>query len=80
MPMNEERTALGRCRAEHNRRAWDARVRSRQRFTKPAADEDVSALTQLDTSWLGSVAGKRVLCLAGGGGKQSAIYAAAVPR
>ena len=47
-------------------------------FTKPAADEDVSALTQLDTSWLGKCRRQtRVLCLAGGGGRQSAIYAAA---
>ncbi len=75
--MSQDETRWGAAAREHNRRAWNARVRSRQRFTKPAADEDISALTQLDTSWLGSVAGLRVLCLAGGGGRQSAIYAAA---
>lgn len=63
---------------EHNRRAWDARVRKRQRFTKPAADEELAnAEEQIDTAWLGNVAGKRLLCLASGGGRQSALYAAA---
>lgn len=65
---------------EHNRRAWDAMVEQRQRFTKPAKDADVErsqACTAADP-WLDrGVAGRRVLCLAAGGGRQSAIYAAA---
>jgi SAM-dependent methyltransferase len=65
---------------EQNRRAWDALVRKKQCFTTPAPDEDLR--DPLGTSdalgWLGgSVAGKRLLCLASGGGRQSAIYAAA---
>ena len=65
---------------EHNRRAWDSLVQQRQRFTRPARDDDfANPLTAVDASrWLGSsIAGKRVLCLAAGGGRQSALYAAA---
>jgi ubiquinone/menaquinone biosynthesis C-methylase UbiE len=65
---------------EHNRRAWDALVRQEQRFTRPARDEDFrDPLAAVDANgWLGpSISGKRVLCLAAGGGRQSALYAAA---
>jgi SAM-dependent methyltransferase len=65
---------------DHNRKAWDARVRNAQRFTQPARDEDFrDPLAAVDGArWLGdSIAGLRVLCLAGGGGRQSALYAAA---
>lgn len=65
---------------EHNRRAWDALVQERQRFTRPARDDDfANPLAAVDASgWLGSsIAGQRVLCLAAGGGRQSALYAAA---
>jgi SAM-dependent methyltransferase len=65
---------------EHNRRAWDARVAARGRFTKPAGDEDFfDPLRNVDgAGWLGeSIAGKRLLCLGAGGGKHSVIYAAA---
>jgi SAM-dependent methyltransferase len=68
---------------EHNARAWDALVRNRQRFTRPARDEDfANPLAAVDPSgWLGpSIAGKHVLCLAAGGGRQSALYAAAGAR
>lgn len=64
----------------HNRRAWDALVRERQRHTKPARDADFAdALAAINADrWLGAgIAGKRVLCLAAGGGRQSALYAAA---
>ncbi|HTU24798.1 MAG TPA: class I SAM-dependent methyltransferase [Pirellulales bacterium] len=65
---------------DHNRQAWDARVRGRQVFTRPARDADFAQpLAVVDRhGWLGpSIAGKRVLCLAAGGGSQSALYAAA---
>jgi SAM-dependent methyltransferase len=65
---------------DHNRKAWDARVRAAARFTQPAGDDDFrNPLATLDgAGWLGpSIAGKRVLCLAAGGGRQSALYAAA---
>lgn len=64
----------------HNRRAWDRLVRQRQRFTRPAPDEDfASPLAVVDgVGWLGGdIRGKRLLCLAAGGGKHSALYAAA---
>lgn len=65
---------------EHNRRAWDGLVRENQRFTVPARDEDfVDPLLHLDQlGWLGgNVRGKRLLCLAAGGGKHGPLYAAA---
>jgi SAM-dependent methyltransferase len=65
---------------DHNRKAWDARVRASARFTQPVNDEDFrNPLAAVDSiGWLGgSIAGRRVLCLASGGGRQSALYAAA---
>ena len=64
---------------EHNRRAWDAMVRQKQRFARPARDKDFdTTLAELDPcGWLGDVRGRRVLCLAAGGGRQGPIYAAA---
>ncbi len=65
---------------DQNRRAWDALVREQQRHTKPARDQDfANPLAAINgDGWLGlSIAGKRVLCLAAGGGRQSALYAAA---
>ncbi|MEO1527054.1 MAG: class I SAM-dependent methyltransferase [Planctomycetota bacterium] len=47
---------------------------------RPATDEELSRpLSVIDQAgWLGdSIAGKRVLCLAAGGGRQSSLYAAA---
>jgi SAM-dependent methyltransferase len=64
----------------HNRRAWNAMVERRQRFTKPARDRDVAQWQAVGdaNSWLpGSLHGLRLLCLGGGGGSQSAVYAAA---
>lgn len=54
-------------------------VAGKKRFTKPAKDDDLNQ--PLDTvdaiGWLGGdISGKKVLCLAAGGGRQSAIYAA----
>ncbi len=65
---------------QHNRRAWDEMVGHRQRFTRPAPDEDfANPLAVVDgVGWLGGdIHGKRLLCLAAGGGKHSALYAAA---
>ena len=65
---------------EHNRRAWDARVRGGGRFTRPASDEDFrNPLPVIDgLGWLGGdLRGKRTLLLGSGGGRQSALYAAA---
>lgn len=65
---------------DHNRRVWDEMVRDRQRFTRPARDEDfANPLKTIDgLGWLGgSIHGQRVLCLAAGGGKHGPLYAAA---
>ncbi len=64
---------------EQNRQAWDQMVRRGQRFARPAADDDFrDAIKQLDESgWLEHLAGKRLLCLAAGGGRQGPLYAAA---
>jgi SAM-dependent methyltransferase len=64
---------------EVNREAWDALVAEGQRHTKPVTPEALAdPLKTLDpVGWFGPVAGKRVLCLAAGGGYQSALFAAA---
>ena len=64
----------------HNRRAWDERVREGDCFTRPAKDQDfVDPLKTVDgLGWLGGdIRGKRLLCLAAGGGKHGPLYAAA---
>ncbi|MBI2946196.1 MAG: class I SAM-dependent methyltransferase [Verrucomicrobia bacterium] len=63
----------------HNRRAWDARVEREDAYTATATDQQFqNPLAVIDQcGWLGDVSGKRVLCLAAGGGKQSVLYAAA---
>ena len=65
---------------EHNRRAWDARVRAGQAFTAPAQDKEFAdPLRVVDgPGWLGGdIRGRNVLCLAAGGGRQAPLYAAA---
>lgn len=66
--------------ARENARAWDRLAARRQAFTRPARDEQFAdPLAELDgRGWLGGdVRGKRVLCLGSGGGRQSALFAAA---
>jgi SAM-dependent methyltransferase len=65
---------------EHNRRVWDGRVRHRLAHTRPASERDFeNPLSIVDArGWMGdSVRGQRILCLAAGGGLQSALLAAA---
>lgn len=62
------------------REAWDRMARKQDRFARPARDQDfVDPLKTVDAAgWLGGdIRGKQVLCLAAGGGRQSALYAAA---
>lgn len=64
----------------HNRRAWDDMVRARQALARPASDSEfTNPLAVVDgCGWLGGdIRGQQVLCLAAGGGRQSALYAAA---
>ena len=62
---------------KYNRKRWEALVAANALFTRPALNLDpASAREKLDEEGrLGSVAGKDVLCLACGGGQQSAAFA-----
>lgn len=65
---------------EHNREAWDDRVRRGEWHTETAREKDFAdPLAALDDcGWLGgNVRGQRVLCLAAGGGKHGPLFAAA---
>lgn len=65
---------------DHNRRAWDERARLGQVFARPASEDDIQTRAQklANSKWLdGGVRGKRVLCLACGGGRQAIQYAQA---
>ncbi|MGI9428958.1 MAG: class I SAM-dependent methyltransferase [Bythopirellula sp.] len=65
---------------EQNARAWDALAKRQAALAKPASDEDfANPLQTVDPlGWLGpSISNAKVLCLAAGGGRQSALYAAA---
>lgn len=63
--------------ANYNRERWNALARANALFTRPALNLDPSSARQkLDPEGrLGEVAGKQVLCLASGGGQQSAAFA-----
>lgn len=63
--------------ARYNRERWRALVDADALFTRPVLNLDASqARETLDPEGrLGSVAGKDVLCLACGGGRQSAAFA-----
>ncbi len=64
----------------HNRAAWNRLAEKQDRLAKPARDVDfANPLQSVDgPGWLGgNIRGKRVLCLAAGGGRQGPIYAAA---
>lgn len=64
----------------HNRTAWDRLAKKQDRLARPARDVDFNdPLASVDgMGWLGGdVRGKRLLCLAAGGGRQGPIYAAA---
>jgi len=63
--------------SNYNRERWNALVRANALFTRPALNFDATTARQrIDAEGLlGELAGKRVLCLAGGGGQQSAAFA-----
>ena len=64
---------------DHNRRAWDQRVRDGQRFTRPITSADLKSAANTIDAWAAEegVAGKALLCLAAGGGRQGPLYALA---
>lgn len=64
----------------NNRQVYDAMAAACDPLCQPAKDSELSdPLATVDAAgWLGpSIAGRRVLCLAAGGGRQSSLYAAA---
>ena len=63
--------------AAYNRARWRALAAAGARYTRPALDLDAAAArTMIDPDgWLGDLTGRRVLCLASGGGQQSAAFA-----
>ena len=62
--------------AAYNIKRWRALAEARAIFTRPALDLDAaSARAMIDPDgWLGELADARVLCLAAGGGQQSAAF------
>ena len=74
---------------KHNREAWDKEVEDKNEWTIPVDHETIEkaksgAFSVLLTpkifvpmSWFGDIKGKKVLCLASGGGQQAPIFAAA---
>lgn len=65
---------------ETNRRVYDRMADQGDPLCRPATEAELARpLSVVDQAgWLGgSIAGKRVLCLAAGGGRQSSLYAAA---
>lgn len=64
---------------DQNRAAWNERVRRGDWYIDTAKDSDfLNPLSIADPiGWLESVAGKRVLCLAAGGGRHGPLIAAA---
>lgn len=65
---------------QHNRQAWDERVRHGASHTETAREGDfLDPLAAVDDcGWLGgNVRDKRILCLAAGGGRHSVLFAAA---
>ena len=65
---------------DHNRRVWDERVQQGRLHTRTARDKEFeNPLKAINgRGWItGGLEGKQVLCLAGGGGLQAPLYAAA---
>jgi len=78
---------------EHNRRAWNLQSTSgTNRWCEPVDEHGIAAAGRGDwrviltpnipvpREWFGNLAGRRVLCLASGGGQQAPILAAAGAR
>lgn len=64
---------------QHNQRAWDNLARQGSGFARPATNKDFQHPERVINpfGWIpGTVAGKRVLCLAAGGGRHGPIFAA----
>lgn len=62
--------------AQYNRERWQALAAANALFTRPALDLNATTAREMvdPNQVLGNLEGKSVLCLAGGGGKQSAAF------
>src|ERR1700754_4628882 len=62
--------------AKYNVERWRALVEARALYTRPMLDlDETSAREYIDPrGWLGELEGRRVLCLAGGGGRESSAF------
>ena len=79
---------LGNDFLRHNQQAWDAQAAQNSPWSQPVDGATIAAaragqwqihLTPgpLPADWLGEVRGRRILCLAGAGGQQAPVLAAA---
>lgn len=76
----------------YNRNAWNKQSKSGSRWSVPVDSETINSAKADDwnviltpnkhvpRSWFGDLAGKRILCLASGGGQQAPVLAAAGAR
>ncbi len=74
--------------AAHNREAWTKQVEQGNKWTVPVTSEEIERARKGDfdvvltptkpvpKEWIGDVSGKKVLCLACGGGQQGPIFSA----
>jgi len=74
---------------EHNREAWNAEVANGNRWTVPVDKIEIEAASKgnyvivltpkksVPKEWIGDIVGKKILCLASGGGQQGPLLAAA---
>lgn len=72
----------------YNRNAWNHQVALHNKWTLPVTEQEIVAAkngsfsflltptTPVPTNWLGELNGKKILCLASGGGQQVPIFAA----
>ena len=63
--------------ARHNKERWEELAQSNIEYSRPALDLDLQSARQMvdPEGMLTEIAGRDVLCLAGGGGQQSAAFA-----
>lgn len=72
----------------HNEQAWNRQALAQNKWSKAVTSEQVKLAKQgiwdvyltptaIDKKWLGEIKGKRILCLASGGGQQGPILSAA---
>lgn len=80
MSLSDDAEAARAAALRNNQRCYDSLVVAEAALCRPASDAELAdPLGTLDPiGWLGgTVRGKRMLCLAAGGGRQSALYATA---